>query len=245
MNLVAWYEAYWAAKDDQVDHRRLDLMLAHVQSGWRVFELDGGPGMLAERMVKERGAEVVMTDLTHEATARAQAKGLNASQLYIAEGDIPHPDASFDAVVSDSAIADVGQNKWEEVDYQPAQSSGGEHYGWDTTEGTHCFEPADGCDTAGITMPVVEYGHDQGCSITGGYIYRGQDYPQLTGVYFYADYCTGFVWALRRGDDGGWRNARVFASDLNIASFGEDEMGELYVLDLGGAVHRLAAVNDQ
>lgn len=152
---------------------------------------------------------------------------------------------SFDRLIGDLYIADVGQNKWEEVDYQPAQSSGGEHYGWDTTEGTHCFEPADGCDTAGITMPVVEYGHDQGCSITGGYIYRGQDYPQLTGVYFYADYCTGFVWALRRGDDGGWRNARVFASDLNIASFGEDEMGELYVLDLGGAVHRLAAVNDQ
>jgi len=104
MNLVAWYEAYWAAKDDKVDHDRLDLMLAHVQPGWRVFQLDGGPGMLAERMVKERGAEVVMTDLTHEATARARARGLNASQLYIAEGDIPHPDASFDAVVSDSAI---------------------------------------------------------------------------------------------------------------------------------------------
>lgn len=104
MDLVAWYEAYWAAKDDNVDHSRLDLMLVHVQAGQRVFQLDGGPGMLAERMVKERGADVVMTDLTHEASARARAKGLNASQLYIAEQDIPYPDASFDVVVSDSAI---------------------------------------------------------------------------------------------------------------------------------------------
>ena len=104
MNLVAWYEAYWQGKDDTVDHARLDLMLPYVQPGQRVFQLDGGPGMLAQRMVQERGAEVIMTDLTHEASQRARAKGLNASQLYIQEQDIPHPDASFDVVVSDSAI---------------------------------------------------------------------------------------------------------------------------------------------
>ena len=104
MNLVAWYEAYWAAKDDTVDQSRLDLLLPHIQPGQRVFQLDGGPGMLAERMVRERGAQVVMTDLTYEATQRALAKGLDASQLYIAEADIPHPSAGFDVVVSDSAI---------------------------------------------------------------------------------------------------------------------------------------------
>lgn len=104
MNLVAWYEAYWAAKDDTVDQSRLDLMLPYIQPGQRVFQLDGGPGMLAERMVRERGARVVMTDLTSEATQRALAKGLDASQLYIAEADIPHPSAAFDVVVSDSAI---------------------------------------------------------------------------------------------------------------------------------------------
>ncbi|RME81444.1 MAG: class I SAM-dependent methyltransferase [Caldilineae bacterium] len=104
MDLVAWYEAYWAAKDDSVDHSRLDLMLAHIRPGQRVFQLDGGPGMLAQRMVEERGAEVIMTDLTREATERARAKGLQASQLYIAEEDIPYPDESFDVVVSDSAI---------------------------------------------------------------------------------------------------------------------------------------------
>ena len=101
MDLVSWYEAYWSAKDDTVDHSRLDLLLPYIQADQRVFQLDGGPGMLAERMVRERGAHVVMTDLTQEATRRARAKGLEASQLYIGDADIPHPDANFDAVVSD------------------------------------------------------------------------------------------------------------------------------------------------
>ncbi len=104
MDIVAWYEAYWAAKDDTVDDSRLDLMLPYVQKDQRLFQLDGGPGMLAERLVKERGADVVLTDLTFEATRRAQAKGLQAQQLYIADQDIPYPDASFEVVVSDSAI---------------------------------------------------------------------------------------------------------------------------------------------
>ncbi|NUQ36919.1 MAG: class I SAM-dependent methyltransferase [Caldilineales bacterium] len=104
MNLIAWYEAYWAAKDDSVDHERLDLMLPHIQPGQRLFQLDGGPGMLAARIVQERGATVVMTDLSAGAVARARTRGLDASQLYIAEANIPHPDASFDVVLSDSAI---------------------------------------------------------------------------------------------------------------------------------------------
>ncbi len=104
MDLVAWYETYWSAKDDNVDQSRLDLMLPYIQPGQRVFQLDGGPGMLAARIARERGAQVVMTDLTQQATARARAKDLDASQLYIAEVAIPHPDASFDVVVSDSAI---------------------------------------------------------------------------------------------------------------------------------------------
>ena len=104
MNLVAWYENYWQSKSDNVDHRRLDLMLPYIRPGQSVFQLDGGPGMLAERIQKERGAHVIMTDLTEEAVARARAKGIVASQLYIAEQDIPYPDAAFDVVVSDSAI---------------------------------------------------------------------------------------------------------------------------------------------
>jgi glucose/arabinose dehydrogenase len=151
---------------------------------------------------------------------------------------------SFDSDTDDLYIADVGQNMWEEIDYQPAQSTGGEHYGWDTTEGFHCFEPATGCDTSAITLPVVEYGHDRGCSITGGYVYRGAAHSQLDGIYFYADFCSGDIWALRQTDDGNWQDEVVFDSDYRIASFGQDEAGELYILDLNGAVYRLQTTDD-
>jgi glucose/arabinose dehydrogenase len=151
---------------------------------------------------------------------------------------------SFDRGTGDLYIADVGQGQWEEIDYQPAQSAGGEHYGWDTTEGTHCFEPADGCDMTAITLPVTEYGHDQGCSVTGGYVYRGAAHPQWDGIYFYADFCSGDIWALRQVSDGNWQNEVVFDSDYRVASFGEDETGELFVLDLNGTVYRLQTAND-
>ena len=148
---------------------------------------------------------------------------------------------SFDRATGDLYIADVGQNQWEEVDFQPADSKGGEHYGWDTMEGNHCFEPPEGCDTSGKVLPVWEYPHPEGCSITGGYVYRGQAYPQLTGVYFYADFCSGKIYALHQNAAGVWESQPVLETGLNIASFGEDETGELYVLDLGGAVYRLVA----
>jgi len=151
---------------------------------------------------------------------------------------------SFDRSTGDLYIADVGQNQWEEIDYQPSQSVGGEHYGWDTTEGTHCFEPATGCDASAITMPVAEYGHNQGCSITGGYVYRGTAQPQLDGIYFYADFCSGDIWALQQEADGSWQDEVVFDSDYRVASFGEDEAGELYVLDLNGTVYRLQTTGD-
>ena len=147
---------------------------------------------------------------------------------------------SFDRATGDMYIADVGQNKWEEVDFQPADSPGGEHYGWNTMEGNHCYDPPEGCDTSGKVLPVWEYPHPEGCSITGGYVYRGQAYPQLTGLYFYGDFCSGKIYALRQDQDGAWESQPVLESGLNIASFGEDESGELYVLDLGGGVYRLA-----
>ena len=149
---------------------------------------------------------------------------------------------SFDRATGDLYIADVGQNKWEEVDFQPADSAGGEHYGWNTMEGNHCYDPPEGCDTSGKVPPVWEYPHPEGCSITGGYVYRGRAYPQLAGLYFYGDFCSGVIYALRQNQEGGWESQPVLESGLNIASFGEDEAGELYVLDLNGAVYRLKAV---
>src|SRR5207249_5056930 len=93
---------------------------------------------------------------------------------------------SFDRATNDLWIADVGQNAWEEVDFQPAESHGGENYGWSVLEGTHCYRPSSNCDPSGTVLPVAEYNHDLGCSITGGYVYRGATFPELQGAYFYA-----------------------------------------------------------
>ncbi len=145
---------------------------------------------------------------------------------------------SFDRATGDLYIADVGQNAYEEVNFQPAGSPGGENYGWDLMEGLHPFE---GQPSDALTLPVAEYAQSEGgCSVTGGYVYRGQALPELQGVYFFGDYCSGLVWALHRTADGAWERALFMNTGLNISSFGEDEAGELYVVDHGGAVYQLA-----
>jgi glucose/arabinose dehydrogenase len=147
---------------------------------------------------------------------------------------------SFDRNNGDLYIADVGQNQLEEVNYQPSSSQGGENYGWNILEGTQCFLQA-GCDTTGYTMPVAEYGRQGGnCSVTGGYVYRGEEFPDLRGNYFYGDYCSGVIWSLFHQPDGSWQTNEVLRSGLNISSFGEDVAGEIYVLDhSAGVVYRL------
>jgi glucose/arabinose dehydrogenase len=149
---------------------------------------------------------------------------------------------SFDRATNELYIADVGQNSYEEVDFQPASSTGGENYGWDIMEADHCFEPQSGCDTAGLIPPVAEYGHGLGCSITGGYVYRGTRFPQLEGVYFFGDFCSGRIWGLRQAASGEWNMALLLETELGISSFGEDAAGELYVLDYrGGTIYQLSA----
>lgn len=145
---------------------------------------------------------------------------------------------SFDRVTGDLWIADVGQNIWEEVNFIAADTPGGLNFGWPMMEGLHCFATQN-CDESGLTLPVAEYDHSGHCSITGGYVYRGAEYPQLHGVYFYGDYCSGRVWALYRDDSGGWQNPVAFESSLTLSSFAEDEAGELYLVDYSGALHRL------
>jgi glucose/arabinose dehydrogenase len=147
---------------------------------------------------------------------------------------------TFDRATGDLYIADVGQSTLEEIDFQPAGSPGGENYGWNEMEGTRCYEPSSGCDQTGKTLPVVEYGRDQGCSVTGGYVYRGRAFPRLFGTYFYTDWCTGRTWGLSRDGTGAWRNAEVGRTDLSIQSYGEDEDGELYVVAGDGQLLRLA-----
>ncbi|HEX6140523.1 MAG TPA: PQQ-dependent sugar dehydrogenase [Candidatus Limnocylindria bacterium] len=145
---------------------------------------------------------------------------------------------SFDPRGGDLYIADVGQGTWEEIDRQPADSPGGENYGWNVMEGRHCF--ASGCDQAGYVKPIAEYSHEQGCSVTGGYVYRGEAQPDLVGVYVFGDYCSGLVFTLQV-DEGTVTPKVVLESGMRISAFGTDESGEIYVADHGGAIYHLVA----
>jgi glucose/arabinose dehydrogenase len=135
---------------------------------------------------------------------------------------------SFDRETGDLYIGDVGQDSYEEIDFQPPGSHGGENYGWNIMEG---FHPYKGGSVGGLAPPVAEYDHTEGnCSVTGGYAYRGTAIPSLSGTYVFGDYCTGQTWVLHLFP-GGWGMAQWFGMKIAISSFGEDENGELYVLD--------------
>jgi glucose/arabinose dehydrogenase len=146
---------------------------------------------------------------------------------------------SFDPLTGDLYIADVGQNAWEEINFVPAGTAGGLNFGWDFFEGLHPYEgqPPDGIP---FTDPVAEYSHNEGCSITGGYVYRGAELPEWQGVYFYSDYCTGNVSGLIRTDAETWQSAILFSIGSSVSTFGVDETGELYLADFGsGSILRL------
>ena len=138
-------------------------------------------------------------------------------------------------------VGDVGQNRWEEIDVASA-SEGGLNYGWPIMEGTHCFSPSSGCDTDDLHLPVAEFSHGDGCSVTGGYVYRGAAIPELDGRYFYSDYCGGwlrsFVYENGVATDAQDHTEQV-GSLTSVTSFGTDAFGELYVTTAGGDVWKL------
>ena len=143
---------------------------------------------------------------------------------------------SFDRVTGDLWIGDVGSATYEEVNYQPAASPGGENYGWDLMEGHECRAEA-GCEE--FVAPVSGFDRDEGCVVTGGYVYRGTEMPELDGVYLFADYCGGRVWGLLRDRSNTWIRLDPVETGLRISSFGEDAAGELYLVDIQGAIYRL------
>lgn len=143
---------------------------------------------------------------------------------------------SFDSATGDLYIGDVGQGQWEEIDFIPAGAPGGFNFGWKYFEGTHGYNGAPPQD-AQFEPPVAEYDHGQGCSVTGGYVYRGS-MPEWSGIYFYGDYCTGTVWGLIRSDEG-WQDQVLFGAVGNITSFGQDQSGEVYIATDSGQFLRL------
>jgi glucose/arabinose dehydrogenase len=145
---------------------------------------------------------------------------------------------SFDRTSGDLWIGDVGQNQFEEIHYTPAGNPGGLNYGWPILEASACYSGGDDCEKAGLELPVAEYSHSGHCSVTGGYVYRGAQFPALQEVYLYGDYCSGVIWGSWFAD--GWQNAELLDSDVSLSSFGEDEAGELYVTNLStGVLSRL------
>ncbi len=145
---------------------------------------------------------------------------------------------SFDRTTGDLWIGDVGQNQYEEIHYTPAGNPGGLNYGWPILEASACYSNGDDCDKAGLELPVAQYSHSGHCSVTGGYVYRGEQYPAMQGVYLYGDYCSGTIWGSWFAND--WQSAELLDSNVSLSSFGEDEAGELYITNLStGVLSRL------
>jgi glucose/arabinose dehydrogenase len=160
----------------------------------------------------------------------------------------------FDPLNGDLYIGDVGQNKWEEISWQPGSSTGGENYGWRILEGNHAFDENPPQPLPQMVAPIHEYG--QGgkighCSVTGGYLYRGAAIPGLEGVYFYGDFCSGAVGSFRVVDGqqvGRVNHSENFNRDKRLAglvSFAVDAMGEMYILTMSGSMYKIEAAADE
>tara|TARA_B100001750_G_C15456917_1_gene572114 strand:- start:461 stop:1486 length:1026 start_codon:yes stop_codon:yes gene_type:complete len=173
---------------------------------------------------------------------------------------------SFDRDNGDIYYGDVGQNKWEEVNYEPNTSKGGVNYGWNIMEANHCYDPKENCSQAGLTPPILEYPNDanymiilggggqentDGCSVTGGYVYRGTKIKNLIGYYMFGDYCSGNIWTFKvvnsKITDFQNRTEEINLGNgeftTYISSFGEDADGELYIVEYNGGIYKLTQTN--
>jgi glucose/arabinose dehydrogenase len=193
--------------------------------------------------------KILRIEVNPEFVPEGQPYGIPDDNPYVdQEGSLPEIWAhglrnpwrfSFDRETGDLWIADVGQNQIEEINLA-AGNPPGLNYGWNPTEGTQCYLEAD-CDTSGFTLPAMEYTHDEGgCSVTGGYVYRGEEMPDLQGDFVFADFCSGFLWTGSSDDGATWTMSTPIETGLGISAFGEDADGNLYFADLsGGGVYLL------
>ena len=170
---------------------------------------------------------------------------------------------SFDRINDDMYLGDVGQNSWEEINYISSKSKGGDNFGWNIMEASSCFPEDTDCSKISYKLPVFEYPNDakyvrtllgirqknvHGCSVTGGYVYRGNEIPELYGRYFFGDYCTGKIWSfeLDRGNMKNFKDhTKLLLDSINkkkfyLSSFGETEKGELLLVDYSGDIYKLS-----
>jgi glucose/arabinose dehydrogenase len=152
---------------------------------------------------------------------------------------------SFDRATGNLWIGDVGQNNYEEVDRAVKTSNGAGrafNWGWRVMEGSHCYSPPSGCNTSGKVVPLLDYTHASGrCSVTGGYVYRGAAIPALVGGYLFGDYCSGDIWVVDSAAPRPATPTHLLSTGFPISSFGQDQAGELYVVDYDGAIYRIVA----
>jgi uncharacterized repeat protein (TIGR03806 family) len=148
---------------------------------------------------------------------------------------------SFDSLTAELWVGDVGQNAKEEIDLV----ENGHNYGWNIMEGIDCYPPGSPCNSAGLTLPVVDYVRSEGNSVTGGYVYHGSKLPALVGAYLYGDFASGNIWQLAPDDQDGYENALLLRSGLNIAAFGQGRDGEIYVVSYGdGRIYSLSLAGE-
>ncbi len=146
---------------------------------------------------------------------------------------------SIDAKTGDIFIADVGENQREEINFQPSDSEGGENYGWNYLEGLNKFKMPGNVDIRTLNLPVLDYGRDKGCSVTGGYVYRGEKFKDLDGTYIFSDFCSGIIFGLKKNDDS-WEFTEFLDTEYAVSSFGVDEDNEIYLIDFkSGAIFNI------
>jgi glucose/arabinose dehydrogenase len=147
---------------------------------------------------------------------------------------------SFDSLTGDLYIGDVGQDGWEEINYRPANTAGVYNFGWSSYEG---FDFINKPLVDGTRFPIAIYGHDQGCAVTGGYVYRGTLMPDLYGDFVFGDYCSGTIWKLARNEFGAWASSIFMQTNATITSFAQDLQGELFVVDQMGWIYQIMPVS--
>ena len=221
-------------------------MLAFGPDGYLYIGLgDGGSG--GDPLGSGQSLETLLGKLLRIDVDRAEPYAIPDDNPFVAGGGLPEIWAyglrnpwrfSFDQLTGDLYIGDVGQGEWEEIDFLPAGSPGGANFGWNVYEGMHDYGGAPNLSTP-LVFPVAEYGHDVGQSVSGGVVYRGTALPEWYGVYLYGDFSMGKVWGLLQLVDGSWQNSLLFETGALISSFGQDEAGEVYLVNYNGELLRL------
>lgn len=217
--------------------------IAFGPDGYLYFGLGDG-GAAGDPLGNGQNTDTLLGSLLRLDVAGATPYGIPADNPFAGGGGRPEIYSwglrnpwrwSFDRSSGELWLGDVGQNAWEEID----RVAKGDNLGWNLLEGRHCFSSGE-CSSTGIVMPVVEYSHDSGCSVTGGYVYRGKAISSLYGYYIYGDFCSGRIWGLDSGNiEAGPRI--LLLSGKRISSFAEDRDGELYLLDFAtGRIFRLS-----